>query len=151
MCRLDARCTKAIAAELTTPEVAGDTTPIIRMRIEKNRPNLCFRSVTNATRAAIVWTNIDEKSAHRNMWYHISRNVWSELFWVNPITSWMESNVYWSLVEIITCLAILLSNIDGAGFSLESREKLLQCDFGREGIQGSLFFSRCILGYSAIF
>lgn len=73
--KLDARCTNAMAAELTTPLVAGDTTPMTKIRMEKNRPNLCFRNVTNAIRAAHVWMNIDENNAHRKMWYHISGNI----------------------------------------------------------------------------
>lgn len=54
MGRLDARCTKAITALLIIPLRAGERKPMTRINIEKNLPNLCFRSVTNATRAAHV-------------------------------------------------------------------------------------------------
>lgn len=77
ICRLDALWTKAIAALLTIPLVAGDTTPNTRINIEKNRPNLCLRSVTKAIKAAHVCTNIDEYKLQMNMWYHISANVLS--------------------------------------------------------------------------
>uniref|UniRef100_A0A182J9T0 Uncharacterized protein n=1 Tax=Anopheles atroparvus TaxID=41427 RepID=A0A182J9T0_ANOAO len=62
---------------LTTPPVAGDRTPITKMKIEKKRPNLCLRSVTNAITAAHVCRKMDEKSAHRKMWYHMSTKVFS--------------------------------------------------------------------------
>lgn len=77
ICRLDTRCTNAIIPLLITPLVAGDTTPITNINIEKNRPNLCFRNVTNAIRAAHVCTNTDDTKPHRNMWYHISTNVFN--------------------------------------------------------------------------
>lgn len=63
--RFDALCTNAIVALLTVPPVTGETTPITKMKIEKNRPNLCLRSVANATTAAPVCTMIDENNAHR--------------------------------------------------------------------------------------
>lgn len=77
--RFEALCTKAMVALLMLPPVTGETTPITRMKMEKNRPNLCLRSVTNATTAAPVWTMIDENSAHRKTWYHISTNLVSVL------------------------------------------------------------------------
>lgn len=92
ICKLDARCTNAIAALLTTPLVAGDTKPISNIRIEKKRPNLCLRSVTNAINAAHVCTNTEEKKAHRNIWYHISRNVFKRFCDRKPITSAIVSN-----------------------------------------------------------
>lgn len=54
MGRLEARCTKAMTALLMMPLEAGERNPMTRMRIEKNRPNLCFRSVKKATTAAQV-------------------------------------------------------------------------------------------------
>lgn len=75
ICKLDALWTNAIAALLTIPLVAGDTTPNNKINIEKNRPNLCLRSVTNAMNAAHVWTKTEEYKLQINMWYHISANV----------------------------------------------------------------------------
>lgn len=89
--KLDARCTNAIAAELIMPLVAGDTTPMTKMRMEKNRPNLCFRNVTKAIKAAQVWMNIDENNAHKKMWYHISGNMRNDPR-RRPITSPNVSN-----------------------------------------------------------
>lgn len=64
ICRLEARCTNAMAELVTTPLVVGASTPITRISIEKKRPNLCLRSVTKANIAAQVCTNIDENMAH---------------------------------------------------------------------------------------
>lgn len=52
--RFEALCTKAMVALLTVPPVTGETTPITRIKIEKNRPNLCLRNVMNAITAAPV-------------------------------------------------------------------------------------------------
>ena len=38
-------------------------------------PILCFLSVAKAVSAAIVWMKMDEKNAHRKMWYHISMQI----------------------------------------------------------------------------
>lgn len=92
MGRHDAWCTKAITALLISPLVAGDANPITRIRIEKKRPNLCLRRVTNATKAAHVCINIDENNAHRNIWYHISLNVIRGLWERNPKTLEMGSS-----------------------------------------------------------
>lgn len=43
-----------ITALETIPLVAGDTIPITNINIEKKRPNLCFRNITNAIAAANV-------------------------------------------------------------------------------------------------
>lgn len=67
MGRLEARCTNAMTALLIIPLNAGDRKPMIKINIEKKRPNLCLRSVTNATRAAHVCINIDENNAQRKM------------------------------------------------------------------------------------
>lgn len=67
MGKLEARCTNAMTALLIIPLKAGDRKPITNIKMEKKRPNLCFRSVTNATNAAQVWMNIDENKAHKNM------------------------------------------------------------------------------------
>uniref|UniRef100_A0A1Y1M3G1 Uncharacterized protein n=1 Tax=Photinus pyralis TaxID=7054 RepID=A0A1Y1M3G1_PHOPY len=63
--------TKAITALLTIPEVIGGKTPINKINIGKNFPNLCFLKVKNAINAAIVCTKIEENKAHRKTWYHI--------------------------------------------------------------------------------
>lgn len=84
--RLDARWTKAIAALLIIPLVIGDTTPITIIKIEKKRPNLCLRNVTNATSAAVVCTKTDENKLHRKIWYHISPNVFSA-WWLRRFTT----------------------------------------------------------------
>ncbi|TMW39923.1 hypothetical protein DOY81_014997 [Sarcophaga bullata] len=67
MGKLEARCTNAMTALLIIPLKAGDKKPITSINMEKKRPNLCLRSVTNATSAAQVWMNIDENKAHRKM------------------------------------------------------------------------------------
>lgn len=67
MGKLEARCTKAITALLIMPLRAGERKPITKIAIEKKRPNLCLRSVTNATRAAQVCINMDENKAHKKM------------------------------------------------------------------------------------
>lgn len=54
ICKLEALYTKATAALLTTPDVNGDKTPITRMKMGKNFPNLCFLSVAKAMAAAIT-------------------------------------------------------------------------------------------------
>lgn len=72
ICRQDVRCTKAITALLTIPDVIGDITPIIKINIGKNLPNWCFLKVVNAINAANVWTIIEEINDHKNIWYHIS-------------------------------------------------------------------------------
>lgn len=51
--KLDALYTYAIVALLTAPDTTGVKTPINSRRIGKNFPNLCFRNVRNAIRAAI--------------------------------------------------------------------------------------------------
>lgn len=83
-----------MVALLTVPPATGDTTPITRMKIEKNRPNLCLRSVTNAITAAPVWITIDENNAHRKTWYHISTNLVNVLVPTprRPITLAIVSN-----------------------------------------------------------
>lgn len=92
MGRLEARCTKAITALLMIPLEAGDRNPMTKIRIEKNRPNLCFLSVTKATNAAHVWMKMEEKRAHRKTWYHISRNVLRRACVRSPMTSAMVSS-----------------------------------------------------------
>lgn len=57
--------TKAITALLTIPEVIGGKTPISKINMGKNFPNLCFLRVKNAISAAIVCTKIDENKAHK--------------------------------------------------------------------------------------
>lgn len=92
--KFEALCTKAMVALLTVPPVTGETTPITRIKIEKNRPNLCLRSVTNAITAAPVWITIDENRAHRKTWYHISTNFVNVLVPTprRPITLAIVSN-----------------------------------------------------------
>lgn len=92
MGKLEARCTKAITALLMMPLSAGERNPITKIAIEKKRPNLCFRSVTNATRAAQVCIKIDENKAHKKIWYHISLKLSRRLCDRRPITSAMVSN-----------------------------------------------------------
>lgn len=101
ICKLDARWTNAMAALLTTPLVAGERTPITTIKIEKNLPNLCFRNVTKATNAAQVCINIDENSAHKNIWYHISGKVFRGCPSRSPITSArVSSSIACSLADI---------------------------------------------------
>ena len=57
---------------LTTPKVRGDNTPIANITSGIHLPILCFLSLQIPIDAAITCTNMEEKSAHRNTWYHIS-------------------------------------------------------------------------------
>lgn len=57
---------------LTAPNVIGDRTPMANIPNGIQRPILCLRSLHTAIIAAMKCTNMEENSAHRNTWYHIS-------------------------------------------------------------------------------
>lgn len=60
-----------------------------------------------ANSAAIVWTNMDENSAHKKTWYHISENSINKWPSRNPITSPTVSNsVFRTLVDIVLLVVL---------------------------------------------
>jgi hypothetical protein len=57
------------------PYVKGGTTPNISIRMGKNLPQWCFRSLPNATSAAIAWTNNEENKANKKVCSQISKKM----------------------------------------------------------------------------